>query len=127
MINVFIPYRWNTSDYEEISKLLERTKFEVRDYSVPKERSLTKIDRRYNVDPQIQNKIKWSSVIICSNRPALSGGMAIEEIEYALSIGKRIVAVKVTDYNNSDLIRYGIPIIPKRKDVLESWISNNIK
>lgn len=127
MINVFIPHRWNTSDYEEISKLLERTKFEVRDYSVPKERSLTKIDRRYNVDPQIQNKIKWSSVIIGSNRPALSGGMAIEEIEYALSIGKRIVAVKVTDYNNSDLIRYGIPIIPKRKDVLESWISNNIK
>ena len=127
MINVFIPHRWNTTDYDEISKLLERTKFEVRDYSVPKERSLTKIDRRYNVDPQIQSKIKWASVIVCSNRPALSGGMAIEEIEYAISIGKPIVAVKVTDNNNSDLIRYGIPIIAKRKDALESWICSNLR
>lgn len=125
MINVFIPHRWNTDDYEEISKLLERTKFDVRDYSVPQERKLTKIDGRYNVDPQIQNKIKWASVIVCSNRPALSGGMAIEEIKYAMSIGKPIVAVKVTDYNNSDLVRYGISIIAKRKDALESWIKDN--
>ena len=34
-INVFIPHRWNYNDYEEISALLDRTKYNVRDYSVP--------------------------------------------------------------------------------------------
>lgn len=126
MINVFIPHRWSTNDYDEISQLLEKTKFEVRDYSVPREKRLLSIDRRYNVDPQIMNRIKWSSVIVCSNRPALSGGMAIEEIHYALSIRKPIVAVKITEYNNSMLINYNIPIISKRRDVLERWIYSNI-
>lgn len=126
MINVFIPHRWSTNDYDEISQLLEKTKFEVRDYSVPREKRLLSIDRRYNVDPQIMNRIKWSSVIVCSNRPALSGGMAIEEIHYALLIRKPIVAVKITEYNNSMLINYNIPIISKRRDVLERWIYSNI-
>ena len=35
MINVFIPHRWNYNDYEVISALLDRTKYKVRDYSVP--------------------------------------------------------------------------------------------
>ena len=28
-INVFIPHRWNNSDYDEISDLLSRTKYNV--------------------------------------------------------------------------------------------------
>lgn len=35
MINVFIPHRWNNDDYETITALLDRTKYNVRDYSVP--------------------------------------------------------------------------------------------
>lgn len=30
MINVFIPHRWNTDDYQMISELLDRTKYNVR-------------------------------------------------------------------------------------------------
>ena len=32
MINVFIPHRWNNNDYSEISLLLDRTKYKVRDF-----------------------------------------------------------------------------------------------
>ena len=62
MINVFIPHRWNNNDYSEISALLDRTKFNVRDYSVPSSSPFDKIDRRYNVDPQIQKRVLFRSV-----------------------------------------------------------------
>ena len=78
MINVFIPHRWNNNDYSEISALLDRTKFNVRDYSVPRSSPFDKIDRRYNVDPQIQKQIKYASVVVCSNRPANNNGMSID-------------------------------------------------
>ena len=60
MINVFIPHRWNNNDYSEISALLDRTKFNVRDYSVLSSSPFDSIDRRYNVDPQIQKQIKYA-------------------------------------------------------------------
>lgn len=44
MINVFIPHRWNNEDYSEISALLDRTKFVVRDYSVPSSSPFDSID-----------------------------------------------------------------------------------
>lgn len=122
MINVFIPHRWNTDDYQMISELLDRTKYNVRDYSIPINNPLDHIDLRYNVDPQIASKIKYSSVVICSNRPALSGGMAINEIKYAISQNKPIVAIELMKYNNAELIRLGVTIIPKRRDSLEKWI-----
>ena len=53
MINVFIPHRWNNDDYSTISALLDRTKYKVRDYSVPASSPFDSIDRRYHVDPQI--------------------------------------------------------------------------
>ena len=56
MINVFIRHRWNNSDYDEISMLLDCTKFRVRDYSVPSNSPFDSVDRRFNVDPQFQNK-----------------------------------------------------------------------
>lgn len=49
MINVFIPHRWNNDDYETITALLDRTKYNVRDYSVPSSSPFDSIDRRYNV------------------------------------------------------------------------------
>ena len=60
MINVFIPHRWNNNDYSEISALLDRTKFSVRDYSVPSSSPFDNVDRRYNVDPKIQKQIKYA-------------------------------------------------------------------
>lgn len=127
MINVFIPHRWNNSDYSEISALLDRTKFSVRDYSVPSSSPFDSIDRRYNVDPQIQKQIKYASVVICSNRPANNSGVAMDEIKYAIDIGKPIVAVKITESTSSSITALGITVIAKRKDSLETWIYLNAK
>ena len=127
MINVFIPHRWNNDDYSEISALLDRTKFYVRDYSVPSSSPFDSIDRRYNVDPQIQKQIKYASVVVCSNRPANNYGMSMDEIRFAISIGKPVVAIKITESTSQYITELGIPVIAKRKDSLELWISSNVK
>lgn len=103
MINVFIPHRWNNDDYEAITVLLDRTKYNVRDYSVPSSAPFDSIDRRYNVDPKIQRQIK-----------------------YAIAIGKPVVAVKITDSTSSQISNMGIDVIPYRKDSLEVWIRLHI-
>ncbi len=125
-INVFVPHRWNNEDYNEISALLDRTKFDVRDYSVPATSPLDSVDRRFNVDPQIQKKIRYSSVVVCSNRPANNNGMSIEEIKYAVSINKPVVAIQITPSTSTQITGLNIPVIPKRKDSLESWINTHI-
>ena len=125
MINVFIPHRWNNDDYAEISALLDRTRYRVRDYSVPSTSPFDHIDRRYNVDPQIQKQIQYATVVVCSNRPANNNGMSIEEIKYAISIGKPVVAIKVTDSTSSLIAGLNVPVISKRKDSLEFWIAIN--
>ena len=122
MMNVFIPHRWNNDDYETITALLDRTKYNVRDYSVPSSSPFDSIDGRYNVDPQIQRQIKYANVVVCSNRPANNYGMSIEEIKYAIAIGKPVVAVKVTNSTSSQISSMGIDVIPYRKDSLELWI-----
>ncbi len=127
MINVFIPHRWNNSDFSEISALLDRTKYQVRDYSVPVSSPFDSIDRRYNVDPQIQKQIRYASVVVCSNRPANNNGMAIDEIRYAVSIGKPVVAIKITESTSQYITELSIPVIAKRKDSLEFWIRSNVK
>ena len=126
MINVFIPHRWNNNDYSEISALLDRTKFSVRDYSVPSSSPFDNIDRRYNVDPQIQKQIKYASVVVCSNRPANNSGMSMDEICFAISIGKPVVAVKITESTSSNISSLNIPVIAKRRDSLEDWIRRNV-
>lgn len=126
MINVFIPHRWNNDDYSEISALLDRTKFKVRDYSVPSSDPFDSVDNRYNVDPQIQKQIRYASVVVCSNRPANNNGMSIEEIRYAVDIGKPVVAVKITDSTSSSISNLNVPVIAKRKDSLENWIALNV-
>lgn len=124
-INVFIPHRWNNNDYNEISTLLDRTKYNVRDYSVPSISPFDTIDKRFNVDPQIQKQIRYASVVVCSNRPANNFGMSIEEIKYAISIGKPVVAIKITENTSSLISDLGVSVIAKRKDSLENWISIN--
>lgn len=124
-INVFIPHRWNNDDYSEISALLDRTKYEVRDYSVPASSPFESIDKRFNVDPQIQKQIKYANVVVCSNRPANNTGMSIEEIKFAINIGKPVVAVKITDSTSRYIAELGIPVVSKRKDSLELWINQN--
>lgn len=126
MINVFIPHRWNNSDYAELSALLDRTKYKVRDYSVPSSDPFDSVDRRYNVDPQIQRQIKYANVVVCSNRPANNLGMAIEEIRFAVDIGKPVVAVKITESTSAEIANLGIQVVSKRKDSLEAWITANV-
>ncbi len=125
-INVFIPHRWNNGDYSEISSLLDRTKYVISDYSVPATSPFDSIDKRFNVDPQIQKQIKYASVVVCSNRPANNGGMSIEEIKFAVNIGKPVVAVKITDNTSRYIDELRIPVIAKRKDSLELWIRQNV-
>jgi hypothetical protein len=126
MLNVFIPHRWNNDDYQNISDLLDRTKYKVRDYSVPSSSPFDTIDRRYNVDPQIQKQIRYASVVVCSNRPANNNGMSIDEIRFALNIGKPVVAVRLS-YSTSTLISdLGVEVISARKDSLETWIKKHL-
>ena len=125
-INVFIPHRWNNDDYSEISGLLDRTKFKVRDYSVPQYDPFDTVDYRYTVDPQIKQQIRYASVVVCSDRPANNYGMSIDEIKYAVDIGKPIVAIQITHSTSSEIQSLAIPVISKRKDILESWIKSNI-
>ena len=125
-INVFIPHRWNNDDYDEITTLLDKTKYEVRDYSVPASSPFDSIDKRFNVDPQIQKQIKYASVVVCSNRPANNAGMSIEEIRFAISIRKPVVAVKITESDSRYIAELAIPVVSKRKDSLERWISRNV-
>ncbi len=126
MINVFIPHRWNNNDYAELSALLDRTKFKVRDYSVPSSDPFDSVDRRYNVDPQIQRQIKYANVVVCSNRPANNNGMSIEEIRFAVDINKPVVAVKITESTSSEITKLDILVVAKRKDSLEAWIDANV-
>ncbi len=125
-INVFIPHRWNNTDYSVISALLDRTKFSARDYSVPSSSPFDSVDRRFNVDPQIQKQIKYASVVICSNRPANNTGMSLDEIKFAISLGKPVVAVKITESTSKYISELNIDVVAKRKDSLEIWISQNI-
>ena len=126
MINVFIPHRWNNDDYSQISALLDRTKYKVRDYSVPQTSPFDNIDRRYNVDPQIQKQIRYAGVVVCSNRSANNFGMSIDEVKFAINIGKPVVAVRITGNTSSLISNLNIPVIAKRKDSLEKWIDLNV-
>ena len=108
-----------------VKRCLDRTKYKIRDYSVPASSPFDVIDRRFNVDPQIQKQIRYASVVVCSNRPANSFGMSIDEIRYAVSINKPVVAVKITESTGSSIKNLAIEVIPYRKDSLEAWIDRN--
>lgn len=123
--NVFIPHRWGNEDYGDLSVLLDRTMFNVVDYSVPSNMPLQSIDYRYKVDPQIRKKIQYASFVLCSNRPANGSGIASEEIRYAVSLGKPVVAVRITNSTSSLITSLDIPVISCRRDSLETWVNLN--
>ena len=66
-------------------------------------------------------------MVVCSNRPANNNGMSIDEIKFAISIGKPVVAIKITESTSTRIAELGVPVIAKRKDSLETWINNNVK
>lgn len=126
-IHVFIPHRWkyDVEDYRTISALLDRSRFEHSDYSVPNDDPFPSIDGRYNVDPQIKEQIKHATFVVCSNRPANKNGIAIEEIKYAVSIGKPVVSIQISNNTSNEILTLGIQIIHNRKDSLENWVEEN--
>lgn len=52
--------------------------------------------------------------------------MAIDEIKFAVDLGKPVVAVKITESTSSDISELNIPVVAKRKDSLENWINQNV-
>jgi len=126
-LNVFIPHRWHNNDFNSITALLDRSKYKIRDYSIPSFAPFESIDRRYILDPKIKRQIRYANVVICSNRPAIGLGMSIDEIRFAKDIGKPVVAIQVTYSTSSEISSLGIPVIPNRKDSLEKWIHDNVK
>ena len=52
--------------------------------------------------------------------------MSIDEIRFAIDIGKPVVAVRITDSTSSQIANLNIPVVSKRKDSLEAWIHLNV-
>ena len=50
----------------------------------------------------------------------------MDEICFAISIGKPVVAVKITESTSSNISSLNIPVIAKRRDSLEDWIHRNV-
>ncbi len=53
--------------------------------------------------------------------------MSIDEIRFAISIGKPVVAIKITENTSAYISNLKIDVIPKRKDSIENWINNNVR
>lgn len=70
--------------------------------------------------------IENMKVVVCSNRPANNSGMSMDEIRFAISIGKPVVAVKITESTSSNISSLNIPVIAKRRDSLEDWVRQNV-
>ena len=52
--------------------------------------------------------------------------MSIDEIRFALNIGKPVVAVKLSYSTSSFISDLGIEVIAARKDSLETWIKKHV-
>jgi hypothetical protein len=123
--NVFISHRWDyPDDYNQISAMLDRSKYEVSDRSV--ERSNPLAGTQKEITEAIKGKINSASVILVPARPAAisKGTMGRKEVDYAVSQCKKIVAVD-TDAT-SNVATYwkenDIQVIPCRKDSLAKEI-----
>ena len=122
--NVFIAHRWAYSeDYDKISACLDRTKFDVADYSDPKDDPLTSSGNYLTHD--IKNQIKSANVVFVSNRPAITNSAwVVKEINYAFEVSKPVIAVKITESTAQWIQDNNIPVVACRKDSLESAIDN---
>lgn len=123
--NVFISHRWDyKEDYDKISGVLDRSKYDVSDRSVESSNPLSGTPKE--VTDSIKGKIDSASVILAPARPAAVtvGSMGLTEINYAISKGKKIIAVDTGSTNNvaSFWKDNCIEVIACRKNSLENAI-----
>ena len=123
--NIFISHRWDyKDDYDKISAVLDRSKYDVSDRSVTSDNPLGGTPK--DVTNAIKGKIDSASVVLAPARPAAVtvGSMGRKEINYAISKGKKIIAVDTGA--TSSVAAYwgesGIPVVACRKDSLENAI-----
>lgn len=123
--NVFISHRWDyKEDYEKISAVLDRSKYDVSDRSVESSNPLE--GTKKEVTDAIKGKIDSASVILAPARPAAVtvGSMGRKEINYAISKRKKIIAVDTgaTDSVASFWEEHDIAVVACRKDSIENAI-----
>lgn len=123
--NIFISHRWDyKEDYDKISAALDRSKYDVSDRSVESSDPLD--GTKKEVTAAIKGKIDSSSVVLAPARPAAVtvGSMGRTEINYAISKGKKIIAVDTGATANVATYweENGIPVVAYRKDSIENEI-----
>lgn len=123
--NVFISHRWDyKEDYDKISGVLDRSKYDVSDRSV--ESSNPIVGTNKEVTAAIKGKIDSASVVLAPARPAAVtvGSVGRMEIDYAISKGKKVIAVDTgtTTSVASYWEENGIPVVACRKDSVENEI-----
>ncbi len=123
--NVFISHRWDyKDDYKKISDVLDRSKYDVSDRSV--ESSDPLVGTKKQVTAAIKGKIDSASVVLAPARPAAvtEGSMGRTEINYAISKGKKIIAVNTgtTTSIASFWEENDIEVVACRKDSVENAI-----
>lgn len=124
-VNVFISHRWDyVDDYDKISAVLDRSKYDVSNRSV--ESSDPLVGTKKEVTEAIKGKIDSASVVLAPARPSAVtvGSMGHTEIEYAVSKGKKIIAVNTgaTAIVSSYWADKNIPVVACRKDSIEKAI-----
>ena len=124
-LNVFIRHRWDyPNDYERISGVLDRSKYDVSDRSV--ESSDPLVGTKRQVTDAIKRKIDSASVILVPARPAAvtEGSMGRSEVNYALKKGKAIIAVDTGATSNVATFwsKHYVPVVACRKDSIENII-----
>ena len=123
--NIFISHRWDyKDDYDKISAVLDRSKYDVSDRSVTSDNPLGGTPK--DITDAIKGKIDSASVILAPARPAAVtvGSMGRKEIDYAVSKSKKIIAVDTgaTDSVATYWEENNIPVVACRKDSVENAI-----
>ena len=123
--NIFISHRWDyADDYERISGVIDRSKYDVSDRSVTSDNPLGGTLKA--VTNAIKGKIDSASVVLAPARPAAAteGSVGRQEIDYAVSKGKTIIAVDTgaTDSVATYWEENDIEVVACRKDSLENAI-----
>lgn len=123
--NIFISHRWDyADDYEKISAVLDRSKYDVSDRSVTSDNQIPGSNKV--VTDAIKGKIDSASVVLAPARPAAvtPGSMGRTEIDYAVKQSKRIIAVDTgaTDNVAAYWKENDIQVVASRKDSVENAI-----
>lgn len=123
--NIFISHRWDyKDDYDKISAVLDRSKYDVSDRSVTSDNPLGGTPK--DITDAIKRKIDSASVVLVPARPAAvtTGSMGRKEIDYAVSKSKTVIAVDTgaTDSVATYWKENSIPVVACRKDSLENAI-----